>query len=319
MFSVVIPVYNNEESIHELVACLDELNRNMDGDLEAVFVVDGSPDRSLELLAEELPVAGFDSQLLALSRNFGAFPAILAGLEHARGPHFAVMAADLQEPPELMLQFRQTLLDGRFDVVVGRRSAREDPLAQRISSAIFWGLYRALVQKEIPRGGVDVFACNRPVRDRLVALRELNSTLVGLIFWIGFRRTEIPYARRHRRHGGSGWSFGKRTRYLLDSVFAFSDLPIRMLSLLGILGMGLAGVLGLVVIVSKLIGGIAVPGYAATILTVVFFGGLNAFALGLVGEYLWRTFENTKSRPPFIVARRWRFPDGGSDAPESIS
>jgi glycosyltransferase involved in cell wall biosynthesis len=311
MFSLVIPVYKNEGAIPELLACLEELNRGMDGELEAVFVVDGSPDRSLDALTRLLPAAGFASQLILLSRNFGSFPAIVAGLKHGSGAHFAVMAADLQDPPELILGFREKLLEGGADIVIGRRIERGDPLGMRISSAIFWGLYRWLVQRELPKGGVDVFACSRPVRDQLLRLRELNSTLVGLVFWVGFRRAEIPYARRERRHGASSWSVARRTRYLLDSIFAFSDLPVRLLSLVGMVGMVLAVALGVVVLTSKLVGGIAVPGYAATILTVVFFGGLNALGLGLIGEYLWRTFENTKSRPMFIVTQRWRFPNDG--------
>lgn len=311
MFSVVIPVYRNEASLIELITSLDELNQAMDGDLEAVFVVDGSPDHSLQILTDHLPGRTFASQVLELSRNFGSFAAILAGLQHGRGPHFAVMAADLQEPPELMLEFRQKLLEGEADIVVGRRIAREDPLSQRLLSAIFWRLYRALVQREIPPGGVDVFACNEMVRSQLLILRERNSTLIGLVFWLGFRRTEVPYRRKQRRHGTSSWSLGRRVRYLLDSVFAFSDLPVRLLSFTGLAGMSFALVLGAVVVVSKLVGNIEVPGYTATILTVVFFGGLNAFGLGMIGEYLWRTFENTKMRPPFLVARHWSFHEDG--------
>ena len=312
MFSLIIPVYKNEGSIQELIASLEELNRAMTGDLEAIFVVDGSPDRSLALLLELLPGAGFASQLLVLSRNFGSFPAILAGLERGTGPHFAVMAADLQEPPELILRFREKLLEGDVDLAVGRRIVRKDRLGRRVSSAIFWSLYRALVQRDIPRGGADVFACNTRVRDQLVSLRELNSTLIGLLFWVGFRRVEVPYTRGVRRHGVSSWSLARRARYLLDSVFAFSDLPVRSLGIAGLLGMSLSLVLGAIVLISKLVGDIGVPGYSATILTVVFFGGLNAFGLGLIGEYLWRTFENTKARPPFIVAEHRRFPDGGT-------
>ncbi len=319
-FSLVMPVYRNEGSLPELMEALEELDRAMAGDLEAIFVVDGSPDRCLELLHNYLPGASFASQLLVLSRNFGSFAAILAGLERGTGEHFGVMAADLQEPPELVLRFRQKLLGGEVDLVVGRRISRSDSWGIRMTSAIFWGLYRSLVQREIPKGGVDVFACTAAVRDHLVALRELNSTLVGLVFWLGFRREEIPYSRRPRRHGASAWTLARRVRYLLDSVFAFSDLPVRLLSLAGLVGMISALILGGVVLTSKLIGGIAVPGYTATILTVVFFGGLNAFGLGLIGEYLWRTFENTKARPRFIVARQWSYPDaGGPDEAEPAS
>ena len=142
---------------------------------------------------------------------------------------------------------------------------------------------------------------------QLLALQESNTTLVGLILWMGFRRAEIPYARRARRHGKSAWSFWRRFRYLLDSTFAFSDLPIRVLSFAGAMGMSLSVILMGVVLISKLTHKIEVPGYTATVLTVMFFGGLNALGLGLIGEYVWRTFQNTKGRPSYIVAQRKQF------------
>jgi polyisoprenyl-phosphate glycosyltransferase len=307
VFSLIIPVYRNEGSIPSLVEVLEDLNRQMAGDLEAVLVVDGSPDRSLELLTEALPKATFSSQLLTLSRNFGSFAAITAGLASARGRLFAIMAADLQEPPELVLEMRRQLETGQFDVVVGSRGQRQDPLTKRLSAAIFWKLYKLLVQKEVPAGGVDVFACTREFRDHLLALKERNTTLVGLIFWLGFRRGEVKYNRLARQHGKSAWSMARKIRYLLDSTFAFSDLPVRFLSLIGLLGMTLAVLLAAVVIFAKWSGKIAVPGYSATALLIMFFGGLNSLGLGLIGEYIWRTFENTKGRPAYLVARQQEF------------
>jgi hypothetical protein len=161
-----------------------------------------------------------------------------------------------------------------------------------------------LAQREIPKGGVDVFACNRRFRDEILALHEQNTTLVGLVYWLGFRRREIGYVRQPRRRGTSAWSLRRKVRYLLDSSFAFSYLPIRVLSLAGVLGIGLAMVLGAIVLATRLAGNVPVPGYTATVLTVMFFGGLNSLGIGMLGEYVWRTFENTKGRPMFIVARQ---------------
>jgi glycosyltransferase involved in cell wall biosynthesis len=307
MFSLVVPVYRNEASIPDLLTALEDLNSSMEGNFEAVLVVDGSPDRCAELLGRGLLAAGFSSQLIVLSRNFGSFAAIRVGLEHARGRHIGVMAADLQEPPELLLEFRNRLEAGGCDVVVGTRTGRGDPLLSRTASYLFWKAYRTLVQREVPAGGVDVFGCTGEFRDHLVALDESNSTLVGLIFWLWFRREEVPYTRRRRKYGRSAWSLSRKIRYLLDSTFAFSDLPIRLLSGVGVVGMGLASVLGLVVLFSKLSGAIPVPGYAATVLTVMFFGGLNSLGLGLIGEYVWRAFENTKRRPLGVVANSRTF------------
>jgi len=307
MLSLVIPVYRNEESIPDLIAALEELNRSLSGAFEAVFVVDGSPDRSLDLLQKLLPDVGFRSQLLSLSRNFGSFAAIRAGLAAGGGDLFAVMAADLQEPPELILSFKEALESGQFDVAVGCRDSRSDPLRDRFFSSAFWSLYRTLVQREVPRGGVDVFGCTRRFRDQILTLGESNSTLVGLIFWLGFRRAEIRYIRRPRQHGRSAWSFRRKFRYLLDSCFAFSDLPMRLLSLVGLTGMTLSVIFGVVVLVGRATGRIEVPGYTATVLTVMFFGGLNSLGIGILGEYLWRTFENTKGRPGYVVFSRAEF------------
>ena len=313
LFSLVIPVYKNEGSIPALLEALTQVKRQMKAPFEVVFVVDGSPDRCQQLLAASLPGMEFDSQLIALSRNFGSFQAITAGLSQARGEYLGVIAADLQEPPELVLDFRKLLITGEYDVVVGTRAKREDPLLKRIFSAIFWRAYRFIVQKEVPPGGVDVFACTREFAAQLLALRERNTTLVGLIFWLGFRRGEVSYSRRARQHGTSAWSFRRRFRYLLDSAFAFSDLPVRMMSLIGVIGIALSMILGVIILMARLAGWIEVPGYTATALLIMFFGGLNSLGIGLLGEYVWRTFENTKGRPGFVIARQRRYRAAGNE------
>lgn len=308
-FSVVVPVYKNEDTITALLERLEFLNSKLDGHFEAVLVVDGSPDRCYELLRDALPRTGFKSQLLRLSRNFGSFPAITAGLAAGHGPLFGVMAADLQEPADLLLAFQEALATKSCSVVVGSRSSRVDPLLSRVFSSLFWRAYRAFVQKDIPLGGVDVFGCDLEFRDSLIGFRERNTTLIGLIFWLGFPRRVIEYQRTERPSGRSGWTWARKVRYLMDSAFAFSDLPIRLMSGAGLLGISLAIALGTVVVVARVGGAIPVPGYAATVITVMFFGGLNSLGIGLLGEYLWRAFENTKGRPLFVVARTETFGD----------
>jgi glycosyltransferase involved in cell wall biosynthesis len=302
MISVVVPVYKNAANIPPLVRALEQLSSQLDGELEAVFVIDGSPDDSHLRLAQALPRASFRSQVLQLSRNFGSFAAIRAGLEAGQGDRFAVMAADLQEPPELIEQFDLLLRSGDVDVAVGQRTERNDPLLTRLLSRLFWGFYRRYVQPEIPPGGVDIFGCTPKVRDQIVRLRENNSSLVGLLFWVGFRRVLVSYERREREIGKSAWTFQKKLKYMLDSVFSFTDLPIRILTRIGFFGLLISVFLSLVVLAARLSNMIPVPGYAATMLVVTFFGALNCFGLGVIGSYVFRTFENTKFRPNFIVA-----------------
>ena len=299
--SVVVPVYGNEASVPALVEALQGIAARVDGGFEAVFVVDGSPDASLQQLRERLPAAGFPARVVELTRNFGAFPAIRVGLGRARGRVVAVMAADLQEPPELVLEFLARLSGDAADVAFGVRDGRDDPLPGRAASALFWALYRRFVMPDIPRGGVDIFAVSADFRDRLLSLNESNTSLLAQLCWLGGRRALVPYRRRRREHGRSAWTLGKKLRYLSDSVFAFTDLPVRLLIGAGILGVATAAVLGAVVVAARLSGLVPVPGYAATVLTIVFFGAINILGLGVVGSYAWRAFENTKGRPLALV------------------
>lgn len=310
MYSLVIPVYMNEGSIRDLVAAIESLHARLDAPFEVVFVVDGSPDGSYEELRTRLPGTSFASQLLCHSRNFGSFAAIRTGFAAARGDYLAVMAADLQEPPELVADFFAKLRTGSCDIVVGTRDSRDDPLVSRLSSQLFWAAYRRLINRSIPPGGVDVFGCTREIRDQLIALDESNSSLVGLLFWIGYRRDVVPYRRRERMHGKSAWTFRRKLKYMTDSIFSFSDLPVRLLLGVGTAGIVIAVLFGLLVLGVRLAAGPIVPGYAATIITVLLFGGLNMFGLGIIGTYVWRAFANTQRRPLAIVMRREEFVGG---------
>ena len=305
--TLIVPVYRNEENIPELLGRFAQLHRQVHGGINVVCVVDGSPDQSYALLADGLATAPYASRLLLLSRNFGSFAAIREGLKIAEGRYFAVMAADLQEPAELTVASLDALQRDECDVALGTRISRADPWMSRISSGIFWGLYRNLIQRELPPGGVDVFACNRAFRDQLLTFQEANTSLVGQLLWLGFRRKLIPYSRQPRQHGASTWRFGAKLKYLLDSIYSFSDLPIKLFVVLGVMGVAASFAMGLVVLVSRLTGGIAVPGYAATIIAIVFFAGMNMLGLGIIGSYVWRAFENTKARPLAVVMQELRF------------
>lgn len=307
-YSLIIPVYRNEGSLPELLDTLVQLNQGLQDRLEVVFVVDASPDRCWTLLRDALPTLPFASQLLLLSRNFGSFAAIRCGLNAARGDYFAVMAADLQEPPELAAEFFRRLQADEADVFVGTRDGRADPGFSRIAAGMFWWTYRRLINSDIPPGGVDVFACNKAFRAQLLELDEHHSSLVGLLFWLGFRRGTVSYVRRARVHGSSAWTLRRKLKYMADSIFAFSDLPIRLLLAIGSAGIAFAVLFGIVVLGLRLSGSLAVPGYAATIVTILFFGGLNALGLGIIGAYVWRAFANTQRRPLAVVMRHAIYP-----------
>lgn len=304
--SLIIPVYRNEAFLPEVLQVVRGFAAKLGASFEAVFVIDGSPDQSEQWLQEHLPGCGVPTQLLALSRNFGSFTAVRTGLAAARGQYMAVMAADLQEPPELTTDFYKCLEQGH-DVAVGTRSGRNDPLAGKFSANLFWRLYRILVQPEIPESGVDVFAVSRRARDALLQLDEAHSSLIAQLFWIGFARAEVPYQRRARKYGSSGWTWRKKAKYLLDSIFSFTAIPITLLMVMGFAGTVGFLLLGASLLVARALNLVAVPGYTAIMVTILFSASLILLGLGIVGSYVWRAYENTKQRPLGIVRERRQF------------
>jgi glycosyltransferase involved in cell wall biosynthesis len=307
-YSVIVPVYSNQATLAELVDRLTEVAARLQpAAMEAVFVVDGAPDDSLGVLRTLLPSAGIPTQLVVHSRNFGSFAAIRTGMNAARGDYLAVMAADLQEPPELMSDFFEALTRGGHDIAIGRRVSREDPAISSTFSKAFWGLYRKTINPDIPPGGVDVFACTRPIAEQLILLTESHSSLVGLLFWVGHNRVEVPYSRLPREHGRSGWTLRKRMRYLLDSVYSFTDIPISVLTAVGTVGSIGTLVVSLIVFLSWATGGISEVGYTPLMLVMLFSTFTILLGLGVVGSYVWRTYENSKARPWAITVSREYF------------
>jgi glycosyltransferase involved in cell wall biosynthesis len=309
--SLVVPVYRNASSVTALVETIAHIATQVEGGFEAIFVVDGSPDESSQRLREALDRSPLGARIVEHSRNFGAFAAIRTGMSLARGRNIAVMAADLQEPPELVIRFLRRLASGEVDIVAGERRSRNDR-GDAISN-LYWLLYRRFVLAAIPPRGVDVFACTAAVRDVVCSLEEVHTSLVAQLFWVGFRRELVPYDRLPRP-GESGWTLRRKFRYLSDSVFAFTELPVRLLWLVGIVGMTLGVVVGMVVLVARASGAITVPGYAATVLILLLFLSLNSLGLGIIGSYVWRAYDTIKRRPGAIVREIVEIPGEQADA-----
>ena len=302
-FSLVIPVFKNQDSLLELIGELTLINISLDRKLEVIFIVDGSPDESLSILVDGLGNFDFKAKVLVHSRNFGSFAAIRSGLSNASGQFFAYMAADLQEPPSLILLLFKQLEQDECDVVIGVRVSRNDPFWTKLFSNIFWGTYKRYIVRDMPKGGIDVFACNKPFVNELLRLEESRSSLVALIFWLGFRRKFVDYVRLERKYGKSAWSFSAKVDYMMDSIFAFTDLPIKLLIRIGFFGILFSFSLLLITLIFRITGIIDVPGYAALMIVILCFGSINLVGFGLVGEYAWRGFENSKKRPHAIVSK----------------
>jgi len=301
-YSVVIPVYRNRDSIPDLIKRLISLRHNQSGSLEAVFVVDGSPDDSLDVLRTALADAPLPTQLISLSRNFGSMSAIRAGLKLVRGKYIGVMAADLQEPPEVLEAFFDSLEAGECDIALGQRVGRQDPAVSSLMAKAYWSVYRRLINRDIPAGGIDIFGCTSQIAQLISEFPETHTSLVGLIYWVGYRRKCFPYVRQARQHGKSAWTFGRKLRYFFDSIYAFTDLPIILLQAIGLVGVIGSSLLGLVIFAGWLMGQVHSPGYTPLMIVLLASASAILLGLGVVGSYVARGYENSKGRPVSLIA-----------------
>jgi dolichol-phosphate mannosyltransferase len=316
LISLVVPVYHNAPSLPDLLAKFQEVaGRNADDRFEFVFVDDGSGDNSFAVL-QELARGEPRMRVVKLSRNFGSNAAMLAGLGLARGDAVAVIAADLQDPPELIHELLVPWRAGR-KVVLAARGSRDDPGLTALMARIFYWLFRRLALKTMPPGGFDFFLIDRQVCDLLKGIQESNAYLMGLILWLGFDPVVIPYHRRRReaRYGRSMWGLGRKLKYFVDSFVAFSYVPIRAASLLGV-GLSMAGglyALGLIGL--WLFGGVPVPGWTSLMVVLLLVSGVQMLMTGILGEYLWRNLEETRRRPRFIIEKVVESPPTSEEEP----
>lgn len=302
LISIVIPVYYNEASLLLLQTHLDALALKFSTDtFEFVYVDDGSGDHSLQVLEG---MARADSRLvvLRLARNFGSNAAVLAGLSHAMGDCAGFIAADLQDPPETLFEMIQLWKQGAEVVLAVRKDRKGDPFLTRTFARFTnWLLARFVFQGYAPEG-IGFFLVDRKVVRVLVEAQEKNAHLIGLVLWVGFRRKSIVYDRVEREHGSSRWTFGKKFKYLIDVFASFSYLPLRIASALGVTLSMLGGVYAVIILIARLFGDIPVQGFTALIIVVLVTAGVQLLLLGVLGEYLWRNLDESRKRPPFIVA-----------------
>jgi glycosyltransferase involved in cell wall biosynthesis len=301
--SIIIPVYFNEQSLTETY---NEVKKVMDSNsgkfnYEIVLVDDGSKDNSYKVMQQ---LAGKDKniKLVKLSKNNGSYLAILAGLNYASGDAYTFIAADLQDPPELIPQMYDKWAEGnKKDIIFSVRSSREDPIVTRMYSYIFYKLFRTFVLPEYPAKGYDCFFINKEQRDIIVKMDEKNSHLMAQIVWLGYKQHYIYYHRQKRKHGKSRWTLFKKFKLAFDTFFGFSGRPLRLASLLG-MNVSLVGfLLALYIIIRKIVSNVPVFGIPSIMVTILITGGLVLLSIGIVGEYLWRTFDESRKRPSYIV------------------
>ncbi len=301
--SIIIPVYFNQPNLKPLyddlkAVVLDKLHM----DYEIVMVDDGSTDGSFE---EILALKANDPKIVALrlSRNFGSHAAILAGLSVCTGDSATMKAADLQEPSEIILSMLEKWQNGAKSVLAVRDD-REEPLAQKLFANTYYSAMRKWALPNMPKGGFDCFLIDRAVIDLLNQLEEKNTTLMGQILWCGFKTDMVHYVRKKREIGKSRWTLAKKVKLFIDSFLGFSYAPIRAIMTIGIIYFIATIVYSIIIIVQKLTMGIPAPGFAATMIVVLFSFGIVMLSIGILGEYIWRSFDASRKRPVFIIEEK---------------
>ena len=300
LLSVVVPVYNEFPVLGEFHQRISKVMSATGIDYEIIYVDDGSTDESAVLLIrlrDDDPAVA----VIELSRNFGKEVALSAGLDNASGDAVIIIDADLQDPPELIDEFLREWRNG-YDIVYGRRTDREGESWLKITTAKwFYRIINRLSDVEIPRDSGDFRLISRRALDALVSLRETHRYMKGLYAWVGFPQKEVPYLRQARAAGETKWNYWRLWNFALEGITSFSDVPLKMSTYLGVLTSSAAFVYGLYFLVRTIFLGNPVPGYPSLILVVLFLGGVQLICLGIIGEYLARTYNESKSRALYFV------------------
>ncbi len=300
--SVIKPCYFNEQNMPVTTKELIENEMKFDGDMEFEYVMvdDGSKDHTLAELLKFKALYPDKVTVVKLSGNFGSYDAILAGMKHATGDVSVVLTADLQDPPELIPKMVGYWKQG-FKLVIANRELREEPWLQRRLSNFYHKLMKKIAMKNIPDGGFDLILFDKQLREEVVRIDEKNTNTLYLLTWLKYDYICIPYTRKKRQIGKSRWTLQKKVKLFIDSFVSFSFFPIRMISVFGVIFGFIAFIYGLFILIAKIFGLIPVQGWATVMAVILFVSSFQMLALGVLGEYIWRTLDASRNRPNYIV------------------
>lgn len=302
MISIIVPCYNEQEALPLFYAEATRVLKEIGCDYEYIFVNDGSKDDTLSIL-KQLAMQDEHVTYLSFSRNFGKEAAMYAGFCNADGDYVAVMDADMQDPPTLLPQTIEILENGEYDSVATRRATRtgESPLRSWFAHK-FYQLINHISDTDIVDGARDFRLMKRDMVDAIIEMSEYNRFSKGIFGWVGFRTYWLSYENVERIAGETKWSFWKLFKYAIDGIINFSQVPLSIASWGGMLMTLVAFILMIVIVIRRLIFGDPVAGWASTICVIIFIGGVQLFCLGIMGQYIAKTYMETKHRPHFIIA-----------------
>ena len=298
--TILLPAYNESESIPELKSCMESVVSSNSGyEWEFLLVNDGSTDQTLQLM-QQLCAADSHYHYLDLSRNYGKEIAIMAGMDYARGDAVIIMDADMQHPIDVIPQMLSYWEQG-YDDVYAQRQTSDESWMKRNTSKAYYKLLQKSTNIPIQRDTGDFRLLDRKCIEALRTMRETDRNNKGMFSWIGFRKKAVYYQQRRRRHGHTKWSYYKLLNLALSGLTSFTTAPLRFASFCGIVVSLLAFAYLVYIVFKTLIVGEPVPGYPTLMVTILFLGGLQLIALGIIGEYLSHVFNETKRRPGYFV------------------
>lgn len=299
--SIVVPVYYNSDTLELLYNDMKDRILDKLGDYEIVFVDDGSGDNSWEIM-NSIKARDKNVVCVKLSRNFGEHAAILAGLSVCTGDCAVTKQADLQEDSTLILDMYESWKRGNKVVLAIRESRDENPF-KKFFAGCYYYLVRKTINKDMPQGGCDCYLVDRQVIEVLQMMDEKNSSLTLQVMWVGFKSEKIYFHRKDREVGKSRWTLGKKIKLVIDSMMSFTYFPIRFIATLGMI-FSLCSLVGIILVIrEKVMEGTPILGYASLMCVMLFGFGLAFIMLAVLGEYIWRTLEESRKRPPFIIDR----------------
>ena len=300
--SIVIPCYYNEENIPVTAARLIENEKLFAKDVsfEYVMVDDGSKDATLEKLKEFKSQYPDRVKVVKLTGNFGSYNAIYAGLAQATGDCTVVVSADLQDPPELIVKMHEYWLKG-VKVVLANREKRDDGFFTSLFAASYQRIIRKYALPNLPTGGFDFCLFDKQARENVLENMETNTNSLFLLLWFKYDYVTIPYERSKREVGKSMWTMSKKIKLFIDSFFSFSYAPIRLVSVLGIILSVVAVAYAALLIGLRLAGQIELTGWTAMMVVLLFLSAFQMVAIGILGEYLWRSLDASRKRPPYVI------------------
>ena len=304
--SIIVPCFNEQDNINDLYNEIKKVTNNSNNNYELIFVDDGSKDETTKMIKKLTPTENIIIKLLSFSRNFGKESAMYAGLVESSGDYVCIIDADLQQNPKYIIEMEEYLSNNKeYDCITLFQKSRKENFIMKFFKKSFYKLINKISEVEFVSGASDFRMFRRNMVEAILQISEKNRFSKGIFSWVGFNNYYLPYEVSKRNKGSSKWNFSKLFKYAISGIISFSTAPIKIATFLGFVMSLLSIIYLIVVIIQKLAFGIAIAGYATIVALILLIGGIQLFCIGIIGEYLARTYIETKNRPIYLLREKY--------------